>query len=367
MTVWLVQYKHAQDREFEQRLVPGLREKWQIHPFKPNGITRDAEEGDLVVIWRTKDDEDPEGREADDGGVIGWGRVRLADRAPDDDHLPFDVTHAFPMAPIPRQEIIGALKENATKPNNWPGQVSLRKLPQAEAVVFQEFRSQETLPEPPQSQWHPLASGHPPDWANGWGQDEYGVFVEITVQDVSQRLRWCPPGRFLMGSPNDEPERLSAEGPRTEITFGEGFWLFETTVTQAFYHAVTKQEPSRFKGQGFPVEYVSWTDAQDFLDAINDAHPGLDLRLPSEAEWEYACRAGSTTPFEPSVARRHTGMSITSDEVNHDGNYPYGEGVKGEYRAKTVAGRNAGFRPEQMGFLAHAWKPVRMVCRPLAR
>ena len=347
MTVWLVQYRHEKGRSLEKRLAAGSVERWPSKPYGAARISREAEENDLVVIWRTIDQGRPDNRPPDNGGIVGWGRLRLERRLQSQPEIYFETTHAFAESPVPRHEVIAALREGGGVSNNWPGPYGLLRLHSEDESVVRQFYPNEESLEP---MWHPLASGHPPDWASGWGQDEYGVFVEITVQDVSQRLRWCPPGRFLMGSPDDESQRTRAEGPQTEITFGKGFWLFETTVTQAFYHAVTQQEPSRFKGQGLPVENVSWRKAQDFLDAINDAHPGLDLRLPSEAEWEYACRAGSTTPFEPNVARRHAGMSITSDEVNHDGNYPYGEGGKGEYRAKTVAGRNAGFRPNKWGF-----------------
>ena len=196
---------------------------------------------------------------------------------------------------------------------------------------------------------HPLASGYAPEWASGWGEDEHGVFVEITVGEVTQALRWCPPGRFLMGSPEDEAERLDREGPQIEIAFERGFWLFETAVTQALYGAVTGDDPSHFKGADRPVEQISWDDAQSFLKAINQAHPGLELRLPSEAEWEYACRARSETPFEPNVARHFGGASITAEEVNYDGNFPYAKAPKGDYRKETVGVKSAPFRPNGWG------------------
>lgn len=193
--------------------------------------------------------------------------------------------------------------------------------------------------------WHPLAEGSPPLWASGWGEDDHGVFVEITVGEVTQALRWCPPGRFLMGSPKDEAERFEDEGPQTEITFERGFWLFDTPVTQALYEAVTGETPSHFEGLDRPVEQVSWDDAKAFLDGINERIPGLELCLPSEAQWEYACRAGSTTPFEPNVARTHTGTSVTPDEVNYDGTHPYGDAARGEYRKETLSVKPRRFRP----------------------
>ncbi|MCI5167340.1 MAG: formylglycine-generating enzyme family protein [Candidatus Electrothrix sp. GM3_4] len=146
---------------------------------------------------------------------------------------------------------------------------------------------------------HPLANGNPPPWASGWGQDSYGVWVEFTVggEDgpVTQRMRWIPPGRFLMGSPEDEPGRWDDEGPQHQVTISQGFWLFDTPVTQALWQAVMKENPSKFQTPERPVEQVSWDDCQEFLQKINGQYPGLELDLPSEAQWEYACRAGTST------------------------------------------------------------------------
>ncbi|MBF0631360.1 MAG: formylglycine-generating enzyme family protein [Magnetococcales bacterium] len=143
--------------------------------------------------------------------------------------------------------------------------------------------------------WHPLADGSPPPWASGWGEDRRGVFVEFAIGVVRQRLRWIPPGRFWMGSPEDEPGRFEGEGPRHEVTIEKGYWLFDTPCTQALWQAVMGDNPSYFKTPDRPVEQVSWDDVQIFLKRINDDLPGLNLVLPSEAQWEYACRAGTTT------------------------------------------------------------------------
>ena len=153
--------------------------------------------------------------------------------------------------------------------------------------------------------WHPLANGCPPDWASGWGQDRYGVFVEFTWLEVTQRLRWIPPGRFWMGSLEDETRGLAKEEwerewfnrehPRHPVILTQGFWLFDTPCTQALWQAVMGENPSQFKSPTRPVEQVSWDDVQNFLTQINVRLPGLDLVLPSEAQWEYACRAGTET------------------------------------------------------------------------
>ena len=85
------------------------------------------------------------------------------------------------------------------------------------------------------------------------------------------------------------------EGPQHEVRLSTGYWLFDTPVTQALWSQVMGDNPSHFPGPKQPVEQVSWDDAQRFLERINDLVPGLDLVLPTEAQWEYACRAGTTT------------------------------------------------------------------------
>src|SRR5438128_6861266 len=108
-------------------------------------------------------------------------------------------------------------------------------------------------------------------------------------------MRWIPPGRFWMGSPADEDGRYDDEGPQHEVQFTQGVWLFDTPCTQALWQAVMGTDPSEFKGKNRPVESVSWEDSQTFLDKLNAQLPGLALRLPTEAQWEYACRAGTET------------------------------------------------------------------------
>ncbi|MBK4722417.1 SUMF1/EgtB/PvdO family nonheme iron enzyme [Azospirillum sp. YIM DDC1] len=173
-------------------------------------------------------------------------------------------------------------------------------------------------------------SGIPPAWAENWGWDSFGAWVTFRVATVVQKMRWIAPGRFRMGSPEDEAKRDADEGPQHEVTLTYGFWLFDTACSQALWRAVMDKNPSSFQDdKRRPVEQVSWTDVRGFLKRINRRLPGLSLGLPTEAQWEYACRAGTTTPFS-------FGGTITPDQVNYDGNHPYRDGPKGLYRNQTV-------------------------------
>ena len=139
-----------------------------------------------------------------------------------------------------------------------------------------------------------------------WGIDQYGRWVSFSVPApgdtrVAQRMRWIPPGRFTMGSPDGETDRIGFEGPQHEVTIADGFWLFDTPCTQALWQAVMGDNPSNFQSPTRPVEQVSFDDVQAFMDKLNALVPGIDLSLPSEARWEYACRAG--TPEEPMRVR----------------------------------------------------------------
>lgn len=142
---------------------------------------------------------------------------------------------------------------------------------------------------------HPLRHGIPEPWAAEWGEDRFGVFMGFAVRSVVQRMRWIPPGRFTMGSPESEAGRREDEGPQHEVELSCGFWLADTPCTQALWQAVMGENPSRFLSPERPVEQVNWDDCQSFAAKLNTLLPGLGVRLPSEAEWEYACRAGTKT------------------------------------------------------------------------
>ena len=179
----------------------------------------------------------------------------------------------------------------------------------------------------------PLPPVFPFAWAVAYGEDRCGLWQAFEVASVRQVLRWIPPGRFLMGSPESEPERFDNE-QQHPVTLTRGFWLGETACTQALWRAVTGDNPSHFKDdEEAPVEQVSWDDVMErFLPALNGKVQGLEAALPSEAQWEYACRAGTETPF-------WFGSQIDSEQVNFNGNYPMPGGRKSAYRERTVGVR----------------------------
>jgi formylglycine-generating enzyme required for sulfatase activity len=168
---------------------------------------------------------------------------------------------------------------------------------------------------------------------------------EVLGNGVALDMVYVPGGTFLMGSPDGEGD--ADERPQHQVTVA-AFHMGKYPVTQAQWQAVAalpqvnrslNANPSHFKGNNRPVECVSWYDAVEFCDRLS-AKTGKTYRLPSEAEWEYACRAGTTTPF-------YFGATLTTDLANYDGNYTFASEEKGEYRQQTT---NVGsFPPNAFG------------------
>jgi formylglycine-generating enzyme required for sulfatase activity len=135
-----------------------------------------------------------------------------------------------------------------------------------------------------------------------------------------------PAGVFAMGSPEEEPERSDDE-TQHPVTLSQPFYMQTTEVTQAQWTEVMDENPSEFPecGGDCPVESVSWEEIQEFVQRLNDNEGGCEYRLPTEAEWEYAARAGTPTPFA-------FGNCLSTDQANYDGNWPYEDCPAGDYR-----------------------------------
>jgi formylglycine-generating enzyme required for sulfatase activity len=146
-------------------------------------------------------------------------------------------------------------------------------------------------------------SGVKPQWVSDYGTDAYGAWCEFQVPRhdgqgmVTQRMRWIKPGEFMMGSPESEAGREN-ESPQHQVTLTRGYWLADTQVTQELCMAIgTVKFLSEFKGENNPMEFVSWEDCQVWISEIVKHHESLQLALPTEAQWEYACRAGSQSAY----------------------------------------------------------------------
>ena len=139
-----------------------------------------------------------------------------------------------------------------------------------------------------------------------------GDRMVLTINDVEYPFRWCPPGTFMMGSPINERER-GLDEIQHQVVLPHGFWMLETEVTQEMWVGVMKNNnPSAIKGDKFPVDTVSWNECHEYiqkLSGLNVVPSGWRFSLPTEAQWEYACRAGTTTPF-------HFGDTLDRDSAN---------------------------------------------------
>ena len=164
--------------------------------------------------------------------------------------------------------------------------------------------------------------------------------------DLQMKFRWCPAGTFMMGSPASEPHRMPGEGPVT-VELTRGFWMSQYEVTQGEWQSFmvttitdqkTKAGASNLYGEGarYPMYYVNHNEATEFCRELTDSErsagrlpAGWEYRLPTEAQWEYACRAGTTTATA-------FGSSLSSTQANFNGEYPYNAAAKGPNLEKTA-------------------------------
>lgn len=148
------------------------------------------------------------------------------------------------------------------------------------------------------------------------------------TNSVGMTFIYVSPGTFVMGSPPGNLGRDLDEMPHT-VTLTKGYYIQTTEVTQAQWKMVMGENPAMLKNDDRPVENVSWSDALSFIRILNQLENTSTYRLPTEAEWEYACRAGAQTSFP-------TGASLSTDQANFDGNHPYNGYDKGVFRRRTV-------------------------------
>ena len=138
--------------------------------------------------------------------------------------------------------------------------------------------------------------------------------ITLTINGVEYPFRWCPAGAFMLGNE-----------PRHHVTFSSGFWLLETEVTQGMWESVMGNNASSSKGANLPVEMVSWYDSQEYIGKLNDlgvAPAGFKFSLPTEAQWEYACRAGTTTAYCFGDTLEHDKANFASGKTTEVGSYP---------------------------------------------
>jgi formylglycine-generating enzyme required for sulfatase activity len=147
------------------------------------------------------------------------------------------------------------------------------------------------------------------------------------TNSIGMKFIWIPLGTFMMGSPGEEKPRRANE-TQHKVTLTKGFYMGVHLVTQEQWMEIMAQNPSHFKGEkNLPVEMVSWDDCQEFIKKLREKDK-KPYRLPTEAEWEYSCRAGTTTPF-------HFGETISTDQANYNGEI-YRNGKKGVNRKRTT-------------------------------
>jgi eukaryotic-like serine/threonine-protein kinase len=162
-------------------------------------------------------------------------------------------------------------------------------------------------------------------------KEELGNGLNLTIVKI-------PSGDFMMGSPEREKGSTNEERPQHKVNIQE-FYIGQTLITQLQYETIMRRNPSRFRGDNLPVENVDWREAKEFCHKLS-TKTGRNYSLPSESQWEYACRSGTITPFA-------FGNTISTDAANYSGNYTYENSPKGLYRGKTT--EIATFPPNSFG------------------
>ncbi|GAA6168374.1 formylglycine-generating enzyme family protein [Sessilibacter corallicola] len=231
------------------------------------------------------------------------------------------------------------LKETITlkayNSNDFYWAKSIRQTPQGVIATAEQFEIHWRNPNPSDSLllrdlFEVIVYDNAPQWLHDFPPqlDKYGVFSEITVENIPFKMRYIPSGSFLMGSPDEEVwHRQNETLHPVKITLG--FWMADSTVSQKLWDSLMTENNSREIGDDLPVDSVSWRSCHEFFNKLNGLFPSMFSSFPTEAQWEYACRAGTQSPF-------HTGENITTEQANYDGNHPYSEFPKGENRVRTV-------------------------------
>ena len=164
-----------------------------------------------------------------------------------------------------------------------------------------------------------------PDWASDMGRDELGRrFIAFEVDGLTTRLQQIPAGSFRMGSPPTEARR-GADELLHNVEITQSFWMAETETTQALWQAVMGYNPATQQGDNLPIVRISRLEVDEYINKLNALVVGLDARLPSEAEWEYACRAGTEGPnygdageAVAAIAWHRSPQTPDQTPINHD-------------------------------------------------
>jgi formylglycine-generating enzyme required for sulfatase activity len=235
---------------------------------------------------------------------------------------------------LDRQNRIPELIQGAL--NERPGNPDLQEVDQEINAIYSNLSNESVL----KSFEFDVVTVNAQGWKISRKRCRAQYFTEDLGNGISLEMVAIPGGTFMMGAPMNEKGSTDDERPQHQVTV-QPFFMGRYPVTQAQWRAVAAlpqvnkeldPNPSYFKGDDRPVERISWYDALEFCARLNfriNFTAERDYRLPSEAEWEYACRAGTTTPF-------YFGETITTDLANYRGNSTYGNAPQGEYREETT-------------------------------